>query len=107
MDLHIDIAIATTVGNPPSSAQIQRWVGAALAAGDSTRRAAEISVRLVDDEESRALNHQYRHQNKPTNVLSFPADLPAELGLPLLGDLVVCAPVVTREATEQGKSPDA
>src|SRR5690606_24067449 len=49
----------------------------------------------------------YRHQDKPTNVLSFPADIPAELNLPLLGDLVICAPVVEREAMEQRKTLEA
>src|SRR5690554_8049362 len=53
------------------------------------------------------LNHRYRGKNSPTKVLSFPADLPPELGLPLLGDLVVCADVVAREAAEQGKTPSA
>lgn len=49
------------------------------------------------------LNRDYRGKSGPTNVLSFPADLPPELALPLLGDIVVCAPVVAREAAEQGK----
>ena len=107
MKLHIDSAVATTGGGLPSHAQITRWIETALIAGDETRDEAEVSVRLVDDDESRALNHQYRGKDKPTNVLSFPADLPPELGLPLLGDLVVCAPVVAREAAEQGKSLEA
>ena len=49
------------------------------------------------------LNLEYRHRNGPTNVLSFPADLPPDLELPLLGDIVICAPLVVREAAEQGK----
>jgi len=106
VDLQIDIAIASQSEGLPETGQIERWVGAALEAA-SDRASAEVSVYLVDEAEGQALNHQYRHQNKPTNVLSFPADLPAELELPLLGDLVICAPVVAREAREQAKSAEA
>ena len=63
-----------------------------------------LAVRIVDEEEGRALNARWRDRDRPTNVLSFPADLPPELELPLLGDLVLCAPVVAREAVEQNKS---
>ena len=73
---------------------------------------AEISFRLVDEDESRRLNAQYRRQDKATNVLSFPAESDANLKRLLseagehvpLGDLVICVPVVLREAEEQGKS---
>ena len=69
-------------------------------------RGAEVSVRIVDEAEMRALNREYRDQDKPTNVLAFPAGdagfaLPGQI--PLLGDIVVCAGVVAREADEQGK----
>ncbi len=64
-------------------------------------------MRIVDEDESQQLNGQYRQKDKPTNVLSFPADLPEELQLPLLGDLVICAPVVAREAEDQNKALDA
>lgn len=80
------------------------------AVADSARTPAantEISVRLVSREEIRLLNRDYRQQDKATNVLSFPAG--AITGLPpdaarLLGDIVVCAAVVSDEAAEQGKS---
>ncbi len=68
---------------------------------------AEVSLYIVDEAESQELNAQYRGKDKPTNVLSFPADIPEEVGVPLLGDLVVCAPVVEREAQEQGKTLEA
>jgi len=68
---------------------------------------AEVSVYIVDEAESQKLNLQYRAKDKPTNVLSFPADIHEAVGVPLLGDLVICAPVVEREAVEQGKSLDA
>jgi len=64
-------------------------------------------VRLVDAPEMASLNKTYRGKDGPTNVLSFPADLPPDLDLPLLGDIVICAPVVAAEAREQHKSPDA
>ena len=76
-------------------------------------RQVEISVRLTSDEDVRALNAHWRGKDKPTNVLSFPADpLPAGVRRSAeesdeLGDLAICAPVVAREAREQGKSPQA
>lgn len=104
MTCDIDIQRATAAANLPSDEQIQIWVSHAIG---EHREQAEVSVRIVDDPESQSLNHQYRGKDKPTNVLSFPSDLPPELALPLLGDLVVCAPVVEREACEQGKTLEA
>lgn len=106
MQVHIDIAVATDGGGLPSHEQMQRWISAALEA-DASRDEAEVSVRIVDETESHELNHRYRGKDKPTNVLSFPADLPPELNLPLLGDLVVCSPVVETEAAAQGKTLEA
>jgi probable rRNA maturation factor len=73
--------------------------------GARRRKATEVAIRIVDADEGRALNLQYRGRDYATNVLSFPADLPPGLNLPLIGDLVICAPVVAREAAEQGKKP--
>ena len=69
----------------------------------------EIGIACVDNTESHKLNLEYRQKDKPTNVLSFPSDLPEEV-LPLLdawpmGDLVICIPVVLQEALEQSKTP--
>jgi probable rRNA maturation factor len=97
--LDIDNVSSHTV---PSDAQFESWVRAALA---SRREEAEISLRIVDADEITALNKQYRGKDYATNVLSFPADLPPELKLPHLGDIVICAPVVEREAVEQKKPP--
>jgi probable rRNA maturation factor len=105
MTLHVDIQSATAEPVPDED-DIRRWIGAALAEqrdSDDT----EISLRLVDSEEMAELNHIWRGKSGPTNVLSFPADFPPELQLPLLGDIVVCAPVVRREAREQHKSERA
>ena len=105
MKLTVDIQCASTEPVPEEE-DLRRWIAAALASrkkpGD-----AEISVRLVDGDEMARLNQAYRHKAGPTNVLSFPAELPAELELPLLGDIVICAPVVRAEAREQNKNTAA
>lgn len=88
----------------PTRKQFQRWVAAAL---NGQRDAAEVSIRIVDEAEGAELNRTWRHKDYATNVLSFPAELPPGIRSPLLGDLVICAPVVIREAAQQGKSPEA
>jgi len=87
----------------PRKPQIRAWAGAAL------ERDAEITVRLVGEEEGRTLNRDFRGKDHPTNVLTFTYDdgEPTRSSVPLLGDLVLCVPVVVREALEQGKSPEA
>nr|WP_207161099.1 rRNA maturation RNase YbeY [Halorhodospira halophila] len=90
----------------PEAERVQAWLEPVF---EAHGRGGELTVRIVDEDESRALNRDYRGRDKPTNVLSFPCELPP--GLPaeaaqILGDLVVCAPVVAREAAEQGK-PEA
>ena len=71
----------------------------------------ELTVRIVDAEEGQRLNREFRGKDYATNVLSFPAEMPEGLPkgvkFPLLGDLVICAPVVAREADEQGKALNA
>jgi len=106
--LTVDIQVACD-GDIPAEAVIQRWVAAALGqSGRSVNRPCEIAVRIVDAEEIKALNQLYRKQDTATNVLSFPG---GEIdGLPddatqMLGDIVVCAPIIAREASEQGKAP--
>jgi len=74
-----------------------------IAASEQIRDEAELTIRIVDSEESQELNHQYRGKDKSTNVLSFPFQNPPGITLPLLGDLVVCKAVVEKEATEQQK----
>jgi probable rRNA maturation factor len=89
----------------PAPASFRRWVEAALR-GARRRKPAELAIRVVGTDEGRQLNARYRGRDYATNVLSFPAELPPGIDLPLIGDLVVCAPVVAREAAEQGK-PEA
>ena len=66
---------------------------------------AEVCIRVVDSDESRQLNHSYRDKDKPTNVLSFPFTVPDNIPIDstLLGDLIICAPLVAEEAMQQGK----
>ena len=104
-DYQIDIDSNSISQQLPSDAQIQQWISCALASQQLDE--AEVSVYIVDADEGRELNREYRQRDYATNVLSFPADIPPEVEIPLLGDLVVCAPVVEREATEQGKPLDA
>ena len=104
MNLQVDIQCASAEPVPDED-DIRSWIAATLE--DTARTDAEISVRLVDRNEMARLNHDYRGKVGATNVLSFPAELPAELRQPLLGDIVICAPVVREEAAEQGKDPAA
>jgi probable rRNA maturation factor len=99
--LELDLQIATdAVNNLPSEADFRLWVEKAL---PTVGEEFEVTIRIVDEEESHALNHEYRGKDKSTNVLSFPFEAPPGLDLPLLGDLVICTQVVEREAEEQKK----
>ena len=103
--LELDLQIASDAGNLPSEAQFRTWCELALRQRSAD---SEMTIRLVDEAEGRELNHTYRQRDYATNVLSFPADVPDEmLDIPLLGDLVICAPVVKREALEQNKPAHA
>ena len=105
MTYQIDIESNSQSQRIPALPELERWISAALQSQDFED--AEVSVYIVDEAEGQELNAQYRAKDYPTNVLSFPADIAEEVGIPLLGDLVVCAPVVEREAQEQGKSLQA
>ena len=84
----------------PTAEQIEQWATAAVQPQSDE---VEMTVRIVDEAESHALNLNYRGKDRPTNVLSFPFECPDEVELPLLGDLVICRQVVEREAQEQDK----
>ena len=84
----------------PTAEQIEQWATAAI---QPQSNEVEMTVRIVDEAESHALNLNYRGKDRPTNVLSFPFECPDEVELPLLGDLVICRQVVEREAQEQDK----
>ena len=102
--VYVDVMVNSTSTQLPEQTDLEQWVAAAVA---QHRDEAEVSVLIVDTEEGAELNEQWRGKQRPTNVLSFPSDLPAELNLPLLGDLIICAPVVEREAQEQSKALQA
>ena len=99
--IELDLQLASDAAELPSEADFLRWCELALRQRTAD---SELTIRLVDEAEARELNHTWRHKDYATNVLSFPAEIPdGILDIPLLGDLVICAPVVAREATEQGK----
>ncbi len=105
MALELDVQYATgSRAGLPARRSIESWVRAALA---GRRRGAQLAVRIVAEDEGRALNERYRRRGGPTNVLSFPFEHPERMRPPLLGDIVLCAPVVQREAADQGKPPRA
>ncbi len=98
----IEIQIADGVEAPPRAASLRRWARAALVdIGES----GSLCIRIVGADEMADLNARYRHKDGLTNVLSFMADvIDPECGERLLGDVVICAPVVAAEAGLQGKS---
>jgi probable rRNA maturation factor len=96
----IEIQTIFNSNGQPGQEQIQHWIDTAL---DGFNQDNEIVVRIVDEQESAELNEQYRHKPGPTNILSFPVDVPEGIDLNLLGDLVICAPVLEKEALEQHK----
>lgn len=101
MSIILDLQLASNAPDLPSEQQFQLWLDAAVTPFQTD---AEVTIRIVDEAESQQLNFEYREKDKPTNVLSFPFQQPPGMELPLLGDLVICAQVVSREASEQGKA---
>ena len=99
MTIDLDIQNASEFEPVPRQEQFALWVEAALQGKDDT----ELTLRLVDKSESRELNARFRGKDQPTNVLSFPAELPPGIDIPLLGDIVICAPLVEEEAQAQDK----
>ena len=95
-EFSLSVQLASEADELPGRAQVRRWVAAAL------EHRAEITVRIVDAEEAQALNQDFRQKDYVPNVLTFEYGeiSPGILG----GDVVICAPVVAREAREQGKS---
>ena len=106
----IQLDVSVSYGLPrtgiPSASSFKRWAAAAC---EGRILKADVAIRVVDSKEGLSLNRHYRGKDAPTNVLSFPAELPpgVDMPMPLLGDLVICAPVVEREAKEQGKPLNA
>ncbi|MEZ8158125.1 rRNA maturation RNase YbeY [Vibrio splendidus] len=97
--LDLQIAVENEQGLPTEQ-DIQLWLDKTI---PQFQENAELTVRIVDTEESHQLNHDYRGKDKPTNVLSFPFEVPPGIELDLLGDLIICRQVVEKEAEEQNK----
>ena len=100
MALEVDVQVAVANADLPSYDQFQAW---AIAAWQMPDEAAGVVIRIVDRDESRTLNETYRHQDKATNVLSFPYEVMPGAEVHHVGDLVICAPVVLQEAEDQAK----
>lgn len=106
MKAEVDLQVAIDdAGGIPDVGTLERWAEAALEAG-GRKEDAELTVRVVSEDEIHALNRDYRHVDRPTNILSFPFECPPEVSLPLIGDLVICMSVLRREALEQHKTLD-
>jgi len=102
--LDVSVSYALPRAGLPAAVSFRRWVAAAL---EGRIREADLAIRIVGTKEGRALNRHYRGKDSATNVLSFPAEmpegLPEDMKMPLLGDIVLCAPVIAKEAREQKK----
>ena len=111
MPVLIDLQNPHGFNDLPKLSEVKTWVEAALIRDDEQDKS--IVVRVVDTAESAALNSDFRHKDGPTNVLSFPNDLPEFMAeIPELkqqpkhlGDLIICQPLVTEEALQQNKTP--
>lgn len=102
--IHVDIDNTITSIECPPSERIEQWVKAALLnkLTDST-----VAIKIIDEDDMRALNQTYRNKPKTTNVLSFPSQLPEPMRGDFIGDIAICAPVVQKEAQSQNKSFEA
>ncbi|KGY08950.1 rRNA maturation RNase YbeY [Vibrio sinaloensis] len=99
IELDLQFAVESNEGLP-TERDFQTWLDKTII---PFQQDAELTIRIVDEEESHQLNHEYRGKDKPTNVLSFPFEVPPGIEMNLLGDLVICKQVVEREAQEQNK----
>ena len=99
----VDIQLADGSGKTPDTQQIRGWVAAVFTTLE--RSPSALTVRVVGEEEMAKLNQRYRGQNQSTNVLSFPIEPLPDIRTDLLGDIVVCGPVVDREAAIHHKLP--
>ena len=99
IELDLQLAVENEQGLPTEQ-DIQQWLDKTI---PQFQENAELTIRIVDTEESHQLNHEYRGKDKPTNVLSFPFEAPPGIELDLLGDLIICRQVVEKEAEEQNK----
>lgn len=106
MKTHIDIQHACKNKPPVSDSLLIQWANCAI---ETQKGPAEVTLRLVEPDEIKQLNHLYRQQDKTTNVLAFPADLPDHIALdcPFLGDVIICPAVLLDESMALHKPLDA
>jgi len=104
MALAVEVQVATDAPGVPDEPRLRHWAEAAWQGRPGN---ADVVLRITGEDESRNLNHEFRGSDRPTNVLSFPFEPIAELDLHHVGDIVICAPVVAREAAEQDKAVEA
>ncbi len=106
MSISIVLQKVSASADVPALSQLEKWVESTLTKV-SAPLDTEITIRIVDEDESASLNEEYRHKKGPTNILSFPDDPIPGFDSTSLGDLVVCAPLVTKEAQDQNKTSEA
>ena len=99
MQANVTVQFNTEEPGIPAEDEILHWAGSMLDGEEG-----EVTIRITDEDEMRRLNYRWRNIDCPTNVLSFPLH---DAGSPLLGDIVICAPVLRREVAQQGKSAHA
>ncbi len=102
MNVDLDVQLATSDAQVPDDESFRRWAALALIKKQTTP--PSVVIRIIDEDESRRFNSEYRQRDYPTNVLSFPFEAPEFVEEHHLGDLLICAQVVNREAREQHKS---
>lgn len=104
----ITVQFATRKPAVPRAAELRAWAKAALAGhGAGNNDPVQLAIRIVDETEGTQLNEHWRGKQGPTNVLSFPVTDLEHIAPGLIGDIVICAPVVAREADTQGKDLSA
>ncbi len=122
--VHIDVQYALDGKNInelllPDAFDFKKWVSATLSSQEKSsqeksaqkktarKENAQLTIRIVDEKESAYLNERYRHKTGPTNVLSFPTEFAEDIPVALLGDIIICAPLVLKEAKTQNKDIQA
>ena len=101
MPITLDVQIASNLSEIPEVTQFQLWANSI-----QLKEETSACLRVVDEPEAKNINFKYRQIDKATNVLSFPAELPSQIDIKFLRDIVICAPVVIDEANKQAKSVD-